>query len=230
MTPKMIAKIGVDIVMTILLLFLMAYELVGQAAHEWLGIGIFVLFVAHHILNRRWFGTLPKGKYTPLRIWQTVLAGLVLLSMLVSLFSGILLSRSVFSFFPLHGRRAFGRTLHMLSAYWGFVLMSLHLGLHWSMIMGIAGKRIKKGKRASVFRIWGLRAFALIIASYGIYAFVKRDIGNYMLRRVHFAFFDYEEPLIRFLLDYVAVMGLFVFAGHYLAKALKLCKVKKKSE
>lgn len=48
--------------------------------------------------------------------------------------------------------------------------------------------------------------------------------------KVHFSFFDYEEPLMRFLLDYVAVMGLFAFAGHYLANALKLCKVKKKSE
>ena len=30
--------------MTIALLLLMAYELVGHEAHEWLGIGMFVLF------------------------------------------------------------------------------------------------------------------------------------------------------------------------------------------
>ena len=41
MKPKMIAKICVDIGMTIALLLLMPYELVGQAAHEWIGIGNF---------------------------------------------------------------------------------------------------------------------------------------------------------------------------------------------
>ena len=82
MNPKMIAKIGVDIGMTIVLLFLMTYEMIGQAFHEWLGIGMFLLFIIHHVLNRRWFGVLLKGKYTPFRIWQTVLVVSVLLSMI----------------------------------------------------------------------------------------------------------------------------------------------------
>ncbi len=51
MKPKMIVKIGVDIGMIIALLCLMSYEMVGQAAHEWLGIGMFVLFIFHHLLN-----------------------------------------------------------------------------------------------------------------------------------------------------------------------------------
>ena len=52
MKAKQILKIAVDVVITIALLLLMAYELIGQAAHEWLGIGTFTLFVLHHILNR----------------------------------------------------------------------------------------------------------------------------------------------------------------------------------
>lgn len=35
--------------MTIALLPLMSYERIGQAAHEWIGISMFVLFVAHQI-------------------------------------------------------------------------------------------------------------------------------------------------------------------------------------
>lgn len=31
-------------------------------------------------------------------------------------------------------------------------------------------------------------------------------------------YFIFGEPLILFILDYMAVMGLFVFLGHYLAK------------
>lgn len=39
MKPKMILKICVDIGMTVALLLLMTYELVGQATHEWLETG-----------------------------------------------------------------------------------------------------------------------------------------------------------------------------------------------
>lgn len=221
MTPKMITKICVDIGMTAALLFLMAYEMVGQAFHEWLGIGMFLLFIIHHILNCKWTGALLKGKYTLFRIWQTVLVVLVLLSMLGSMVSGVIISRSALSFLPIHGGSSLGRSLHMLSAYWGFVLMSLHIGLHWNMIIGMVGKMVQK---SSAFWVWGLRAFALMIGAYGIFAFVRRDIGNYMFLKSHFVFFDYEEPLVIFLLDYMAVMGLFIFISHYLAKGLRKVK------
>lgn len=221
MAPKMIVKTGVDIGMTIALLFLMSYEMIGQAFHEWLGIGIFVLFIVHHILNRKWSGALLKGKYTPFRIWQAVLAVLVLLSMLGSMVSGVILSRSAFSFLPNHGGSDFGRRLHMISAYWGFVLMSLHLGLHWNRMLGTAEKAVKRTCR---IHIWILRIVAAAVAVYGMYAFVKRDIGSYMLLKVHFVFFDYNESLFFFLLDYIAVMWMFVFMGHYLAVFLRQCK------
>ncbi len=225
MKPKMIAKICVDIGMTIALLLLMPYELVGQAAHELIGIGIFILFIIHHILNRKWSRNALKGKYTPLRVWQTLLVILVLASMIGSMVSGIILSRHALSFLPISGGRSFARRLHMLASYWGFVLMSLHLGQHWSMMMGMARKLVET---TSSVRTWILRILALAIAGYGVFSFVKREIGSYMLLRIQFVFFDFEEPLIFFLLDYVAVMGLFVFIGHYLAEILKRCSRKRK--
>lgn len=225
MKPKMIAKICVDIGMTVALLFLMTYELVGQATHEWLGIGMFALFVTHHILNRKWSGNLLKGHYTPLRIWQTLLVVLVLFCMVGSMVSGVILSRHVLSFLPINGGRSFARSLHMISAYWGFVWMSLHLGFHWNMMMAMARKAFPKG---STVRTWVLRIVAIVIAAYGAYAFVKRDIAGYMFLRIQFVFFDFEEPLIFFLLDYMAVMGLFVFVGHYFAELLKCCNRKRK--
>ena len=116
MGPEMIARISVDIGMTIALLLLMPYELVGQAAHEWLGIGMFILFLMHHILNRKWSRNLLKGHYTPLRIWQTILVIFVLASMIGSMVSGVILSRHAFSFLPISGGRSFGRSLHMISS------------------------------------------------------------------------------------------------------------------
>ena len=50
----------VDIVMTVLLL--MARQLIGDRAHEWLGAGMFVLWILHHLLNLRWWTHLTKGR------------------------------------------------------------------------------------------------------------------------------------------------------------------------
>lgn len=99
MKPKMIAKICVDVGMIIALLLLMPYELIGQVAHEWIGIGIFILFIVHHILNGKWSRNALKGKYTPLRIWQTILVIFALVSMIGSMVSGVILSRHAFLFY-----------------------------------------------------------------------------------------------------------------------------------
>ena len=50
MKPKMMLKLGVDLAMTILLLCQMAYMLISETAHEWMGVLMFVLFVLHHLL------------------------------------------------------------------------------------------------------------------------------------------------------------------------------------
>lgn len=84
--------------------------------------------------------------------------------------------------------------------------------------MSMARKVVNK---QSQIRKWVLRAAAFLIAGYGIYAFTRRDIGSYMLLKNQFVFFDFEEPLILFMLDYIAVMGLFVAVGHYMSEILK---------
>lgn len=91
--------------------------------------------------------------------------------------------------------------------------------------MAMARKAFPK---VSPARTWALRILSVVIAVYGAYAFVKRDIAGYMFLRIQFVFFDFEEPLIFFLLDYMAAMGLFVFVGHYFAEFLKRCSRKRK--
>ena len=92
-------------------------------------------------------------------------------------------------------------------------------------------KRTKKlFRKSSAVRKWTGRILALIIAGYGIYAFAKRDIGDYMFLRSHFVFFDYEEPLLFFYMDYIAVMGLFVFLGYYVCVGLRMLGRDRKGE
>lgn len=218
MKRKTILKIAVDIGMTVMLLLLMTYELIGAVAHEWLGIGIFGLFVVHHILNRKWIRCVFKGKYALFRIWQTILVIGILLTMVGSMYSGVILSEHALSFLPIKGGWAFARSLHMVCAYWGFILMSLHLGLHWGMMVGMAKRFIKE---TPIVGKYLFRVIALLAAGYGAYAFIQREIGRYMFLKNHFAFFNFEEPLVFFLVDYMAVMWCFVWISHYLSKVLK---------
>lgn len=226
MPKKQIIQISTDILMTGALLLLMSYGLLGEAAHEWVGMGVFALFILHHVLNRRWLRNLTRGRYTPYRILQTVLVLLVLLTMLGAMLSGILLSRTVFRWMHIRGLSSVVRTAHMLCSYWGFVFVSLHLGFHWSAMSAAVRSRLKKKPPLALSRV--SRLLGLLFAGYGLFAFFRRDIGNYMLLRYHFVFFDFDEPLVLFLFDYLAVLFLFAALGYALCSAaLKMQKNKK---
>lgn len=213
MGTKAKIKLITDLLMMVLLLLLMAFELVGRAAHEWIGMRMFALFVLHHILNGGWSRAVFRGKYPPLRVVQAVLVAAVFLCMAGMMVSAVIISNEVFDFLHIRGGLRVGRTLHMLSAYWGFVLMSVHLGVHWNGILHRLGKLCKKPSRV---RSSVLRVLAAAVALYGVFAFVRRELPLYMTLRSHFVFFDYEEPLVFFFLDYLAIMGLFVWVGYYL--------------
>lgn len=91
---------GIDFLMTVLLLLLMSYQITGQELHEWFGAGMLVLFLLHNILNVRWYGSLFKGKYTLLWAMQTLINISVLIDMLCLGFSGVVMSRHVFAGLP----------------------------------------------------------------------------------------------------------------------------------
>lgn len=202
----------IDLAMTVTLLFLMSYSLIGEANHEILGIVMFSLFIVHHILNRKWICTLFKGKYTSFRKWQTILVALILLAIMTQAVTGIMMSKHVFTFLGIAASVSTARIFHILGAYWGFALMGIHLGFHWNSML----KAMRPGEKAQKI----LPYFGYAIALYGFYALLKRKIFSYMLLISQFVYFDFSEPLIWFLLDYIAVMGMFVWVGNLIAKSL----------
>ena len=217
-------KRAVDVMMTAALLFLMGYQFWGEKAHEWVGAGIFVLFVAHHALNWRWYKSLFRGKYSPMRIFQIGVDMLTFLSMAVLMYSSIVLSRYVFAFLPIESGLALARRLHILGSYWGFLMMSLHLGLHWNMVLGMI-----KRKKTAVPRYVHVVCFilGLAVVLYGTWVFVKRDFSTYLFLKNEFVFLDYEESKILYYLDYLSLMGTCIFISHYIGKILRLFKRKK---
>lgn len=216
MKPKVKLKIGIDILMTLGLLFVSGYQLWGEVAHEWAGAILFVLFIAHHLLNAGWHRNLLRGRYTPVRVVQLLVDLALFAMMLIQMYSGIVLSRYVFQFLPIESGMALARRLHILGAYWGYLLMSLHIGLHWNMLLGMAKKGRKHSAKAAP-KWFGLLPFCIsaAIALYGAYVFIKRDFITYLFLKSEFVFLDYEEPAVLFYLDYLALMGLGIFLAHY---------------
>ena len=213
-------RIVIDIGMVLLLPLLMAYSLVGEAAHEYLGIGMFLLFVAHHILNIAWWKHIFRGKYTPLRIFGTAVNLALAIIMLALPISGMILSRHVFRFLHLGGAAA-ARTVHLLASYWGLVLMSVHAGMHGSMISGMLRKKFNI-RQSSTVGTWALRLIAMLLAVCGIYAFVKQKISSYLFLRTQFVFVDFSQPVVSALLDYLAIIVLFAMVGYCISKLIGL--------
>ena len=157
-------KTILDVVMTGVLPVLMAYSLAGEMLHEIVGTVMLALFIAHHILNRKATAAMFKGKQTPMRILNTVVNLLLFAVMLCLPISGIVLSKHLYTFLPTDGLSAIARTAHLLLSYWGFALMSFHLGLHADLWLN----RLKKRKAAFII----LSIMLSLIAAFGAYAFI----------------------------------------------------------
>ena len=209
--------------MTLALLFLMGYQCWGETAHEWAGTAMLVFTLAHHFLNLGWHRNLFRGNYTPMRVLVSVINLALLATIICLLASGIVMSRHVFAFLPIEGGMGTARLVHLAACYWGFVLMAVHLGLHWGMMMDtlkkFSGMTKPSGSRRVFFRVLGL-----LIAGYGLCAFVKRNLAAYMFLRRQFVFLDYSEFPISFYMDYLAMMGLFIWIAYYLAANIRKLK------
>jgi hypothetical protein len=203
-----------DIAMTVILPLLMAYSLIGEQTHEILGVCMFALFIVHHVINRKWWSSLFRGKYNAQRILGTVVNLLLAVFMILQPASGILMSKYVLKSITIKGTAATMRTIHMTLAYWGFAFMSFHLGLH---VKNVTGGIVKKMNRTVA---WILRILFIVIAGYGCYAFMKRGIGDYMLMKTMFAFFDPGEARVWFFMDYIAVMILFANLAYWIQNGL----------
>lgn len=217
MKQKQKIKILIDSFMLVLLPCLMVFQITGQEVHEWIGTMMFVLFLIHNGLNISWYSHLMKGQYKAVRILQLCINMLLLLIMLSLGFSGIVLSRHVFGF--LDGPMATARVMHLVSSYWGFILMCIHAGMHCGVMKSVFKNRIN---------LRTLRPLAAVFGVYGIFCFFKLDLSSYMFLQKHFVFFDFERHPVFVSLDYISMMILFISIGFLLSEAVKRIQKKKR--
>ena len=202
----------IDVCMSIVLLFLMAYQVTGETLHEWIGIGMTVLVIVHQILNRKWYAALFKGKYRPYRIVTTAVNILLLLSFALTAFCGMSMSGHAVPFLYGMAPVSFARQMHLSMSHWAFVLMGLHLGLH---IPAITAKMKLEGTKKTL-----LSALFWCAAAAGLWLFVKSGMIDYMLFRVPFAFLDYEKAGALVILENLLMLLFWAFAGALCGKSL----------
>lgn len=142
---------------------------------------------------------MTRGRYTLLRVVQTILVLVMLVLMIGSMVSGILLSNHIFPSVRIAGISEQTVLVHILCAYWGFVVMSMHLGIHWNMVVVMCGRLFA---RPSKLRAWIARIVAAVTAGYGLYVFGKRQFSEYLFMKMHFAFYDFSEPVFFFIANY----------------------------
>ena len=210
-----------DAGMTVSLFLLMGFPFFGMTAHMAGGVGFFGCMVLHHWLNRRWTASLTKGRWNPVRIWQTAANLLLAADMAALIWSSLILARPLLPWLPSLGGMALGREMHMAAAYWGFVLMSTHIGLHGDQIAGIGRRWSARGKR--VFS----GAFFLV-ALYGAWALIERQWPSYLFLQTEFVFFDFQESRFLFYLDHGAIMALFIWIGYQGLKAARRIQRRKR--
>lgn len=214
-------KIIIDILMVGLVLGCSGYQFFSQALHEWLGAIALLTFIIHNILNRSWYRHLLKGHYTSIRCVYIIVNSLVVFTMLMQMISGIMMSRVVFDFLNMHYLISLARRMHILGAYWGFLLIGLHIGLHWHMCIRYYQKKVSHLMIPIPHFSFVLSA---LIAIYGFYAMIKRNFFTYLFLRNEFVFMDFQEPLLFFYLDYFMIIGLCIFISYYGIKLLRQVK------
>lgn len=173
-------KYILDTVMTLILVLLMKITFVGLLWHEILGLGIFLLFVIHNLLNIKYFSCVLKKFFSDCVKFKVKFG--IVLDLLLSLVitgivaTGIMISKEIFPF----GYVGFVSSLHHSLSYLSLILISVHVGLHWSDILG-AFRKVFRLERFNKARTYGLRLVTILIVLLGIKGSFNQNFSDKLL-------------------------------------------------
>lgn len=217
MTPSLPIRLGMTFAAGGLLMAALAYDRLGNVAHEIIGTVMFALLIAHNTFNRRWYARASMGGRNNLRGWVNIVVIVALLStMLALLVTSLMISRSMFSFLPFSGGYS-ARQIHGLAAYWALIIVSVHVGMRWSMIMGVTSGWLRINDRSNV-RTAVLRTLTVAIAAYGIHSSFVIGIRSRLMAEITMNFWDFSQPSVGFFLHIASIIVLYVCSAHYAMK------------
>jgi hypothetical protein len=199
------------------MLIAMAYYITGNMIHEVVGVVVLVLFIVHNFLNRRWYKAIFKGKYNARRILQIGINLLFLVTMVLMMISAVLISSDLFPFTPINNYMIL-RQIHVQTAYWGFIIMAVHIGLSWGMVFNSV-RRMTGITGTSRIRTIALRILAVLTVAYGVHSSFEGEMGSKLFIYNPFGWFT-DDSIINFLMEHLSIMGIYVCGTHYTLKII----------
>jgi len=231
MTTKTIIKIVIDVVMLVLVGLLMEKNVLGLTFHEVGGLVLGLIIVVHLTINGQWINRVTSKLFSneiPLKSKLSYLINMLLtIDFIVILISGISISKVILSNLSFGGQF---KTLHISASYIALVLLGVHLGLHWRMIITHIAKGLYKAKQFQInnWQIWTIRLVGLAIVAFGIYSIVDTQMVDKILFRQTSGADTYKaEPdvnVIGTLNTYLSIIFVFTWVTYYLEKYLMLSK------
>ncbi|MBM7694316.1 hypothetical protein JOC77_003777 [Peribacillus deserti] len=218
MNQNMLIRLVIDLSMTVCMLVVMAYYITGNAIHELAGVILFLLFITHNIFNRRWYKTIFKGKHYVRRLLSIAVNLLFLASMTVVMISSVPISRDIFPFISTKNDMILLQ-IHVMTSYWGFIFMAVHIGMSWGTIIN-AVRKMTAITSTSRIRTTALRIIVVLIVIYGVQASFKRDMLNKLTIYNPFGW-NFDESSLGFIIDHLSIVGIYISGTHYVLKFVR---------
>lgn len=214
----MLYRLVIDVSMTVLMLVAMAYHITGNTIHETVGVVLLVLFIVHNILNRRWYKTILKGKYNLRRILSILVNILFLVSMAAVMISSVPISRDIFPN-SITNNDMILLQIHVMTSYWGFIFMSIHIGISWGTIISAMRKMTGISSTSPIRNILS-RVIAVLIVVYGVQSSFEREMLSKLTIYNPFGWYS-SESTMQYLIDYLSMMGIYISGTHYAQKFVR---------
>ena len=178
--------------------------------------------IIHNVFNRRWYGAVAKRKFDAVRVVNVATIVALATTMLIMLVTSFLISRDLFPFTALDGAFAV-REIHMFAAYWVLLIIAIHLGTRWTVVMNIV-RGMFGVTTSSLVRTIALRSAAAVIAIWGIRSFFEMAFGSKLMLTYTLDMWDFSTSTIGFFLNYGSIVGLVAAVTHYGLIGLKLAR------
>ena len=206
-------RLLLDFLGVALIIACLAYWWLDNLTHELFGIALFVLVIVHNVFNRRWYGGVTKRRMDATRVVNLVTIVCLAIGMLVMLVTSLLVSRDLFPFTALSG--AFSvREIHMFAGYWVLLIIAVHLGTRWEVVMNVF--RATLGLQTpNVVRAWSAKILALVVSAWGVKSFSEMAFGAKLMLTYSLDMWDFNESTLGFFLNYGSIVGLFAAVTHY---------------
>lgn len=209
---KRLVRFTLSCLMLFSILVSMANKWTGNAIHEIVGMTMLLMILYHNLINKKWYETIKKGSYHFFGVVNLFFNILLVISTIVLLISSIMISDTLFAFLNIKSTM-FLEQIHTTSAYWMFICVAVHLGIHFQRFISFLPK--------FYFPIFLKFTLSLGLIIYATFAFVQRDVYTKLFMIYAFDYWDKRQSIIIWFIDYLSILLAFTILTQVL---FKICR------